>query len=164
MRFTRIDITLLIFNLYIYFILPPASAQLNSSNPRPSIVTSRGYSVNTTISTGTVNQIQGEQLEATSSVNVVLQNAQLQNNTSGEMVDFMVTPTSSNVQLSNLDSLNLYEFGEGTILNSKVKSKDSVAVDTSVNQATSSAFIIIETELSSQENISSFSESFDSAF
>ena len=139
-------------------------AQQLSGGGSPSIQVNRGYSVTTVVSTSTYKDIKGDQLEADNSINVNIVNPSLPAPQSGDMAGFAVSPNSSLVELQNISHSALIEFGEGTSLSTLVKTKDNAASDGKLSQASSSATIVVETELRAQENAARLFESFDNAF
>ena len=138
--------------------------QASSNTPRPSVITKRSYQFTTTVSTYTQNIVNGDSLEATSDINVNLVSPTLEDSKPVKITEFVVTPNRSFVEIPNANNYSLLEFGEGTSMNTTVRTKDFEDVSSSVNQAQSTATIIMDTELNVQENESSFVETFESAF
>ena len=152
----------------LFLIFPLAGgivyAQQLSGGVSPSIQVNRGYSVTTVVSTSTYKDIKGDQLEADNSISVNIVNPSLPASQSGDMASFAVSPNSSLVELQNISHSALIEFGEGTSLSTLVKTKDNAVSDGKLSQASSSATIVIETELRAQENALRLSDSFDNTF
>ena len=141
-----------------------AKAQQVSQGLRPSVVVTRGYSVNTTVRAITSKEVKGSQLEADNSINIKLIKPFSPISQAGDLADFQVSPNSSLVQLQGLDHSSLIEFDQGTSLNTLVKTKDNAIPDGTMSTATSVATIVVETELRAQENALSISDSFEEAF
>lgn len=155
-----------IFFFLIFLVLPhPAvKAQQLSGGARPSIVVTRGYSVTTVVRSETSKDVQGSNLEADNSINVNIVNPVSPPSQAGEMADFVVSPNSSLVELGRINHSSLIEFGEGTSMQTLVKTKEDAVPDDSISKASSVATITVETELRAQQNALKFSESFDDAF
>ena len=156
---------------YIFFLLIavscfscPAFSQQISSSPRPSLVRKTSYSVSTSIFSGVSQDVNGNQLEADNDISVNLVSPVTSNDQAGDLLGFSVTPNSSTVSISDLNHTSMFEFGEGTRLYTNVKTKDDAVSEITTSEASSSAYIIVETELNAQENINSFAEAFDPAF
>ena len=143
---------------------PAVFAQQLTDGSRPSITVERGYSVSTVVSTVTSNTVQGDQLEAGNSVKVNIVNPSAPPLASGKISDFEVSPNSSLVELGGINHFSLVEYGEGSSLKTLVKTKENATPDGTISKASSSATIIMETELRAQQNALKFSESFDDAF
>ena len=135
-----------------------------SSSPRPSLVRKTSYSISTSIFSGVSQDVNGNQLEADNDISVNLVSPVTSNDQAGDLLGFSVTPNSSTISISDLNHTSMFEFGEGTRLYTNVKTKDDAVSDISTSEASSSAYIIVETELNAQENINSFADTFDSAF
>ena len=142
----------------------PANAQRVNSNPRPSLVRTAGYSVSTIITSGVNQEVNGNQLEADNSISVNLINPETSNDKAGDLLNFNANTNSSSVSISDLKHVSMFEFGEGTELYTRVKTKDDAISEVSTSEASSSAFIIVETTLNAKENINSFAKSFDQSF
>jgi len=142
----------------------PANAQQVNSNPRPSLVRTAGYSVSTIITSGVNQEVNGNQLEADNSISVNLINPETSNDKAGDLLNFKANTNSSSVSISDLKHVSMFEFGEGTELYTRVKTKDDAISEVSTSEASSSAFIIVETTLNAKENINSFAKSFDQSF
>lgn len=156
---------------YIVFLLTavpfffcPVFGQQVSSSPRPSLVRKTSYSISTSIFSGVSQDVNGNQLEADNDISVNLVSPVTSNDQAGDLLGFSVTPNSSTISISDLNHTSMFEFGEGTRLYTNVKTKDDAVSDISISEASSSAYIIVETELNAQENINSFADTFDSAF
>ena len=157
--------------IYILSLLAPLPlgnsavfGQQLSDGARSSIAVERGYSVSTVVSAVTSNTVQGNQLEAGTSVDVNIVNPTAPPSVSGKIADFEVSPNSSLVELGGINHFSLVEYGEGSSLKTLVKTKENAIPDATISKASSSATIIIETELRAQQNASTFFESFDDAF
>tara|TARA_B100000674_G_C37948736_1_gene966212 strand:- start:2003 stop:2488 length:486 start_codon:yes stop_codon:yes gene_type:complete len=140
------------------------SAQQITDGSRPSITVEKGYSVSTVVSAVTSNTVQGNQLEAGNSIDVNIVSPSAPPSASGKIADFEVSPNSSLVELGGINHFSLVEYGEGSSLKTSVKTKENAILDNTISKASSSATIIIETELRAQQNALTFSESFDDAF
>ena len=140
------------------------SAQQITDASRPSITVEKGYSVSTVVSAVTSNTVQGNQLEAGNSIDVNIVSPSAPPSASGKIADFEVSPNSSLVELGGINHFSLVEYGEGSSLKTLVKTKENAIPDNTISKASSSATIIIETELRAQQNALTFSESFDDAF
>ena len=155
-----------IFPLLSFFIFPQLAvrAQQLSDGARPSIIVTRGYSVTTVVRSETSKDVQGSHLEADNSISVNIINPVSPPSQAGEMADFVVSPNSSLVELGRINHSSLVEFGEGTSMQTLVKTKEDTVPDDSTSKASSVATITVETELRAQQNALKFSESFDDAF
>ena len=140
------------------------SAQQIRTSPRPTLVRTSGYSVSSTIFSGVSQEINGNQLEADNSITVNLVSPITSNDQAGELLNFNVNPNSSAVSISDLDHVSMFEFAEGTELYTRVKTKEDAISENTTSQASSTAFIVVETELNAQENINIFSDSFGNSF
>ena len=149
-----------------FLVLPhvAVNAQQLSGGVRPSIVVTRGYSVTTVVRSETSKDVQGSNLEADNSINVNIVNPLSPPSQAGEMADFVVSPNSSLVELGRINHSSLIEFGEGTSMQTLVKTKEDTVPDDSISKASSVATITVETELRAQQNALKFSKSFDDAF
>ena len=149
-----------------FLVLPHVAvkAQQLSGGVRPSIVVTRGYSVTTVVRTQTSSDVQGSSLEADSSISVNMINPVSRPSQAGEMADFVVSPNSSLVELGGINHSSLVEFGEGTSLQTLVKTKENTVPDHATSKASSVATITVETELRAQQNALKFLESLDDAF
>lgn len=139
-------------------------AQQLSGGVRPSIVVTRGYSVTTVVRSETSKDVQGSNLEADNSINVNIVNPLSPRSQAGKMADFVVSPNSSLVELGRINHSSLIEFGEGTSLQTLIKTKENAVLSNATSKASSVATLTVETELRAQQNALEFSESFDDAF
>ena len=159
------DLTHILF--FLSFLTLPhvaVKAQQLSGGVRPSIIVTRGYSVTTVVRSETSKDVQGSHLEADNSISVNIINPVSPPSQAGEMADFVVSPNSSLVELGRINHSSLVEFGEGTSMQTLVKTKENAFPDDATSKASSVATITVETELRAQENALKFSESFDDAF
>ena len=138
---------------------PKTFSQQISRSARPSFVQSRGYRVSSSLTTGTSEELQGDQLITGHSANAVLISPPVKDGT-GDDVTFVITPTSSIAEIKNINHEAFYQFGEGTFLNTLVETKENPEIRSSRSQASSTAFIIMDTNLSVYSAETVFSESY----
>ena len=103
--------------------------------------------------------MQGDQLITGHSANAVLISPPVKDGT-GDDVTFVITPTSSIAEIKNINHEAFYQFGEGTFLNTLVETKENPEIRSSTSQASSTAFIIMDTNLSVYSAETVFSESY----
>ena len=144
--------------LHFNFALKAYSQQISRSL-RPSFVQSKGYRVSSTLTTGTSEEKQGDQLVTSHSAEAILLSPPVEAG-SGDDVTFTVTPTSSLAEIRNINHEAFFQFGEGTFLNTLVETKENPEIKSSTSQASSSAFIIMDTNLSVYSAETLFSESY----
>ena len=149
---------LLLFPLQGVF-APKTFSQQISRSARPSFVQSKGYRVSSSLTTGTSEELQGDQLITGHSANAVLISPPVKDGT-GDDVTFVITPTSSIAEIKNINHEAFYQFGEGTFLNTLVETKENPEIRSSRSQASSTAFIIMDTNLSVYSAETVFSESY----
>ena len=151
---------LILFLISVLQLLPLKSySQQISRTARPSLVQRKGYRVSTTLTTGTSEELKGDQLVADHDANAVLLSPPVEQG-SGNEVNFVVTPTSSLAQISNISHDAFFEFGEGTMLNTLVETKENAEIKSELSEASSSAYIIVDTRLSVYSAESVFAESY----
>ena len=138
---------------------PKTFSQQISRTASPSFVQSKGYRVSSSLTTGTSEELQGDQLITSHSANVVLISPPVKDGT-GDDVTFVITPTSSIAEIKNINHEAFYQFGEGTFLNTLVETKENPEIRSSRSQASSTAFIIMDTNLSVYSAETVFSESY----
>ena len=138
---------------------PKALSQQISRSARPSFVQVKGYRVSSSLSTGTSEEKQGDQLVTGHTAEAVLLSPPVKAG-SGDDVSFTVTPTSSLAEIRNINHEAFFQFGEGTLLNTLVETKENPEIKSSRSQASSSAFIIVDTNLSVYSAETLFSESY----
>ena len=138
---------------------PKTFSQQISRSARPSFVQSKGYRVSSSLTTGTSEELQGDQLITGHSANAVLISPPVKDG-SGDDVTFVITPTSSIAEIKNINHEAFYQFGEGTFLNTLVETKENPEIKSSRSQASSTAFIIMDTNLSVYSAETVFSESY----
>ena len=138
---------------------PKTFSQQISRSARPSFVQSKGYRVSSSLTTGTSEELQGDQLITGHSANAVLISPPVKDGT-GDDVTFVITPTSSTAEIKNINHEAFYQFGEGTFLNTLVETKENPEIRSSRSQASSTAFIIMDTNLSVYSAETVFSESY----
>ena len=138
---------------------PKTFSQQISRSARPSFVQSKGYRVSSSLTTGTSEELQGDQLITSHSANAVLISPPVKDGT-GDDVTFVITPTSSIAEIKNINHEAFYQFGEGTFLNTLVETKENPEIRSSRSQASSTAFIIMDTNLSVYSAETVFSESY----
>ena len=138
---------------------PKTFSQQISRSARPSFVQSKGYRVSSSLTTGTSEELQGDQLITGHSANAVLISPPVKDGT-GDDVTFVITPTSSIAEIKNINHEAFYQFGEGTFLNTLVETKENPEIRSSRSQASSTAFIIMDTNLSVYSAETVFSESY----
>ena len=138
---------------------PKTFSQQISRSARPSFVQSKGYRVSSSLTTGTSEELQGDQLITGHSANAVLISPPVKDGT-GDDVTFVITPTSSIAEIKNINHEAFYQFGEGTFLNTLVETKENPEIKSSRSQASSTAFIIMDTNLSVYSAETVFSESY----
>ena len=136
-----------------------AFSQQISRSARPSFIQSKGYSVSSSLSTGTSEELQGDQLFTGHSAEAVLVSPPVKAG-SGEDITFVITPTSSMAEIRNINHEAFFQFGEGTFLNTLVETKENPEIESSMSQASSTAFIIMDTNLSVYSAETLFSESY----
>ena len=165
MAFNFRQLVIYSFSSYsLLFSYSPVLAQQVGASPRPTLVRTTGYSVSSTIYSGVNQEINGNQLEADNSISVNLVSPITSNDQAGELLNFNVNPNSSAVSISDLDHVSMFEFAEGTELYTRVKTKDDAISESATSQASSTAFIVVETELNAQETINTFTDSFGQSF
>ena len=138
---------------------PKTFSQQISRSARPSFVQSKGYRVSSSLTAGTSEELQGDQLITGHSANAVLISPPVKDGT-GDDVTFVITPTSSIAEIKNINHEAFYQFGEGTFLNTLVETKENPEIRSSKSQASSTAFIIMDTNLSVYSAETVFSESY----
>ena len=138
---------------------PKACSQQISRSARPSFIQSKGYRVSSSLTTGTSEDLQGDQLIAGHSAEAVLLSPPVKAG-SGDDITFTITPTSSMAEIRNINHEAFFQFGEGTLLNTLVETKENPEIQSRISQATSTAFIIMDTNLSVYSAETIFSESF----
>ena len=138
---------------------PKTFSQQISRTASPSFVQSKGYRVSSSLTTGTSEELQGDQLITGHSANAVLISPPVKDGT-GDDVTFVITPTSSIAEIKNINHEAFYQFGEGTFLNTLVETKENPEIRSSRSQASSTAFIIMDTNLSVYSAETVFSESY----
>ena len=138
---------------------PKTFSQQISRSARPSFVQSKGYRVSSSLTAGTSEELQGDQLITGHSANAVLISPPVKDGT-GDDVTFVITPTSSIAEIKNINHEAFYQFGEGTFLNTLVETKENPEIRSSRSQASSTAFIIMDTNLSVYSAETVFSESY----
>ena len=114
------------------------------------------------MTTGTSEEKQGNQLITDQSAEVVLVSPPVEASSSDDVNDaiFTVTPTSSLAEIRNINHNAFFEFGEGTFLNTLVETNENPEIESSVSQASSSAFITMDTNVSAYSAETLFSEAF----
>lgn len=154
-------LSLLLLPLQGIFSLKACSQQISRS-ARPAFIQSRGYRVSSSVTTGTSEEKQGNQLITDQSAEVVLVSPPVEASSSDDVNDaiFTVTPTSSLAEIRNINHNAFFEFGEGTFLNTLVETNENPEIESSVSQASSSAFITMDTNVSAYSAETLFSESF----
>ena len=154
---------LVLFLLFLFplqgVFAPKTFSQQISRSARPSFVQSKGYRVSSSLTTGTSEELQGDQLITGHSANAVLISPPVKDGT-GDDVTFVITPTSSIAEIKNINHEAFYQFGEGTFLNTLVETKENPEIRSSRSQASSTAFIIMDTNLSVYSAETVFSESY----
>ena len=161
----RLDKRFILYPLLLYPLLHlnfplKAYSQQISRSPRPSFVQSKGYRVSSTLTTGTSEEKQGgDQLVTGHSAEAILLSPPVEAG-SGDDVTFTVTPTSSLAEIRNINHEAFFQFGEGTFLNTLVETKENPEIKSSTSQASSSAFIIMDTNLTVYSAETLFSESY----
>ena len=138
---------------------PKTFSQQISRSARPSFVQSKGYRVSSSLTAGTSEELQGDQLITSHSANAVLISPPVKDGT-GDDATFVITPTSSIAEIKNINHEAFYQFGEGTFLNTLVETKENPEIRSSRSQASSTAFIIMDTNLSVYSAETVFSESY----
>ena len=154
----------LLFSFMLYPLLQggfslEAYSQQISRSVRPSFVQSNGYSVSSSITTGTSQELQGEQLVTGNSADAVLLSPPVEAG-SGHDVTFIIIPTSSIPEIRNIYHESFFQFGEGTLLNTLVKTKENPVIESTTSQASSTAFMIVNTNLSVYSAETIFTESY----
>ena len=146
--------------LLVFSFLPVKSlSQQISRSARPSSVRSQGYSISSKVISGTVSDIQGNQLETFQSVKLNIENPDPKTST-GDSVVFSLSPTSSLVEIQNISHSDLIVFGEGTSLNAVVKTKDDAIIQDTLSDALSEAFIVVDTDVTAYQNFTNFASSY----
>lgn len=136
-----------------------AYSQQFSRSARPSFIQSKGYSVSSSITTGTSQESQGEQLVTSNKADAVLLSPRVEDS-SDDDVTFIVTPTSSIAEIMNINHKAFFQFGEGTLLNTLVETKENPVIESTPSQASSTAFVIINTSLNVYTSETTFAESY----
>ena len=151
-------ISLLLLSIQGIFSLKASSQQISRS-ARPSFIQAKGYRVSSSLTTGTSEELQGDQLITGHSAEAVLISPPVEAG-SGDDITFVITPTSSMAEIRNINHEAFFQFGEGTLLNTLVETKENPEIKSSKSQATSTAFIIMDTNLSVYSAETLFSESY----
>ena len=150
--------SLLLLSIQEIFSLKASSQQISRS-ARPSFIQSKGYRVSSSLTTGTSEDLQGDQLITGHSAKAVLVSPPVEAG-SGDDITFAITPTSSIAEIRNINHEAFFEFGEGTFLNTLVETKENPKITSSISQASSTAFMIMDTNLSVYSAETLFSESY----